>query len=122
MEKELKKTLTVYIAGFVVSVILTLAAYFAVQAHLGSGHRVFSHETLAAIILALAVVQLTVQMFSFLHLGSEAGPRWKLAAFLSTIGLIFIIVVGSIWIMGHLNYNMTPDQVDQYLENAQGGF
>ena len=50
-----------YISGFLYSVILTLTAYYLVV------NDVFSGWTLVFSILALAVVQLAVQLFYFLH-------------------------------------------------------
>lgn len=122
MEKTNEPKLTSYITGFVLSVILTLAAYFVVQIHVNSEHSIISHAILIPTILALAVVQLVIQLIFFLHLGSRSGGRTQLAIFIATIMLVLLIVIGSIWIMDHLNYNMTPDQVNQYMQDQQGGF
>jgi cytochrome o ubiquinol oxidase operon protein cyoD len=105
-----------YIAGFILSIVLTLAAYFAV---VDGG---WSATTILAIILALAVVQLIVQMFFFLHVGAQPGRSWKLTVFGSTLVLVLIIVIGSLWIMNHLNYNMmaNPAQMQQYINDQQG--
>lgn len=115
-------TLTTYIAGYIASVALTIAAYFAVV-HPAYFNLSGSDAILVAI-LALAVVQLVVQLFFFLHLGFVGNERWKMAAFLATVGLVLIIVVGSIWIMSHLNYQMmaSPAEMNQYIQNQQGGF
>jgi len=109
------------IIGFVISIILTLAAYVLVFIHVHAAHELISHAVLIPAILLLAVVQLMVQLVFFVHLGS-GGAGWKWGIFISTLGLVLLIVVGSIWIMDHLNYNMTPAQVDQYLQQGQGGF
>ena len=111
-----KATLQIYLIGFISSIALTLVAYDIVVTGFLAGNQ------LLFAILGLAVAQLIVQLIFFLHLNSESGPRWKLVAFMSTIGLVFIVVVGSIWIMNHLNNNMTPEQVNQYLQDSQGGF
>ncbi len=106
-----------YITGFISSVILTLAAFFVV---LRPGLFHVSSGGVVVIILALAVIQALVQLFFFLHLGEEKGPRWNLVVLLSTFALILILVVGSIWIMGNLNYNMmsmSPSQMDSYMLN-----
>ncbi len=58
------------------------------------------------IILVLAVLQAIVQCICFLHLWREKGLPWNLIMFTSTIGMAFIIIAFSIWIMHHLNYNM----------------
>ncbi len=111
-----KVTLKPYIVGFMASLILTLAAYFAVVGQLLVG------QLLVVVILALAVAQLFVQAFFFLHLGEEIGPRWKLWAFISTLGIVLIVVVGAIWIMGHLNYNMmaSPTEMNKYINSQDG--
>ena len=98
-----------YVVGFVLSLILTFAAYYLVTVQLLSGN------TLLVSILVLAFVQLFVQLWFFLHLGREQKPRWNLIFFLSTAGIIFIVVAGSIWIMSHLNYNMMPHEVEEYV-------
>jgi cytochrome o ubiquinol oxidase subunit IV len=108
-----------YIIGFALSIVLTLAAFFAVVSpasfHLGSG-------AVLVTILVLAVVQLVVQMLFFLHLGSGAGARWRMGVFFATLGLVIIVVLGSLWIMNHLNYNMmmSPTQMQQYINDQQG--
>lgn len=63
-------------------------------------------NTVILIILILAVLQGMAQAIFFLHVLSERGTRWNLFVFASTISIIVVIVVFSIWIMNHLNYNM----------------
>ncbi len=104
-----------YVVGFVLSIIITLTAYFFTTNHLWPSH------TLIFIILGLAVLQLIVQVVFFLHIGR--GTRWKAASFYFTIFVVLIIVVGSIWIMNNLNYNMmnmSPDQTKQYMHDHEG--
>ena|SRR3989344_4851901 len=111
-----------YLLGYIISISLTLGAYIPVRMHFSSAHRVFSHEILIGTILTLAVAQMLVQLIFFLHMGREQKPRWNLAAFLSTVSIVLVIVIGSLWIMGHLNYNMTPQQMNEHLlenENFQ---
>ncbi len=93
-------SLASYITGFVLSVGLTLAAYFSVTRHL------FSGRTLITAIVVLAVVQLIIQLFFFLHLGQESKPRWNLMIFLFMLVVLVTLVFGSLWIMANLNYNM----------------
>jgi cytochrome o ubiquinol oxidase operon protein cyoD len=104
-------TIARYLIGFVLSLILTLAAYVFVT---GGYH---SPWTLAALGV-LAIVQMVVQLMLFLHLGEEAGPRFKLWSFLFMGGSLIIIVIGSIWIIHNMNYNManmTPNEKDSYM-------
>ncbi|MEJ0021845.1 MAG: cytochrome o ubiquinol oxidase subunit IV [Candidatus Doudnabacteria bacterium] len=105
-----------YFLGFVLSAALTLTAFIAVIRHL------LPASNLIFVIMGLALIQLWVQLVFFLHLDYEKGPRWNLAIFISTIGIILIVVVGTLWIMKNLNYNMTPAQVDKYIQDQAGGF
>ncbi len=107
-------TLRKYVIGFVGSVVLTLAAYA-----LASHHSV-SRGTIIALLVLLALAQFAVQLIYFLHLDSETKPRWKLAVLGFMIGIVLIIVFGSIWIMNNLNYRMTPQQQEQYMKSQVG--
>jgi cytochrome o ubiquinol oxidase operon protein cyoD len=60
-----------------------------------------------------------VQLIFFLHIGEERGGRWKLLTFVFVLMTLGIIVVGSIWIMNNLNYNMSPAQVMKYIKDQR---
>lgn len=114
------KQLWSYITGFTLSIILTGVAFFLVNLHVNSGHLLISHSLLTWAILTLAFCQLLVQLMFFLHLGQGPNSRWNLVMIASTVGIIFIVIAGSIWIMNHLNYNMTPIEMNQYLIDQEG--
>jgi cytochrome o ubiquinol oxidase operon protein cyoD len=104
-----------YVTGFVSSIILTLVAYILVINHILSG------TGLVAVIVGLAIVQLFVQLFFFLHVGNEAKPRWNLMALLFAGTVVIIVVFGSLWIMNNLNYNMMHDMdVKTYMHDHEG--
>jgi cytochrome o ubiquinol oxidase operon protein cyoD len=109
-------TLKTYVTGFGCSIVLTLAAYLLVI------HQLFSRQILIALVIGLALVQFIVQLLFFLHLGTETKPRWKLFVFLFMVMVVAILVFGSLWIMSNLNYRMTPDQINAYMNNQGGGF
>ncbi|MBI5004305.1 cytochrome o ubiquinol oxidase subunit IV [Candidatus Kaiserbacteria bacterium] len=111
-------SLVSYIIGFVISIVLTLAAYFIVQQHVSSLHETFSHSFITFAVVGFALLQLLVQLIFFLHLGRDAKPHWNLIVFVYAFLLLLIIVVGSLWVMHHLNYNMMlmpPAEVDAYM-------
>jgi len=97
-------TLKSYWLGFILSIGLTLAAYWAVVGKLIAG------KILIGTLLALALAQTVVQLVLFLHLGQESKPRWNLLVFLFMLSVLLILVFGSLWIMYHLNYNMMPTE------------
>lgn len=119
IDAELRTEKTHYIIGFTGAAILTLVAYFSVTGEW------FSATQTAAFVLTLAVLQLFVQSYYFLHLGSESKPRWKSWTYLYTMIMMLIVVVGSLWVMYNLNYRMgmTGDQMNEYmLEQNKKGF
>jgi cytochrome o ubiquinol oxidase subunit IV len=109
-------TLKTYVGGYVASIVLTVAAYLVVSRHLLSGN-----NRLIAAVAALALVQFLVQLVFFLRLGRETKPRWKLLVFGFMVGVVGILVFGSLWIMSNLNYRMTPSQMNQYMKDQSGG-
>jgi len=115
-----KGLLKSYIIGFVLSIILTLCAYLPVVYHVNSHHENLSHITILFIILPLAFVQLFVQLLFFLHLGQEEKPRWKLSMLVSFFSIVLIVIVASIWIMQHLNYNMSFIQFNNLMKYGEG--
>lgn len=107
-----------YIIGFGLSLLLTIGAFSIVMQQLMFGWM------LVAFITAFAVAQLLVQLVFFLHVGRGAGARWNIIALLFMIMVVFIIVVGSLWIMRNLDYNMMPShEMEEYMvEQNQKGF
>jgi cytochrome o ubiquinol oxidase operon protein cyoD len=115
MERSNQSRLTSYVTGFVSSIILTLFAYILVVNHILSG------TGLVAAIVGLAIIQLFVQLFFFLHVGDESKPRWNLMALLFAAMVVVIVVFGSLWIMNNLNYNMMRNlDVKTYMHDHEG--
>ncbi len=104
-----------YVIGFVLSVVTTLVAYFlVVTGSLPAWSAVY-------VVMAIAVVQLIVQVMYFLHIGR--GSKWKLRTFIFTLIVVIIIVAGSVWIMENLNYNMmdmSPHEQQKYMNEHEG--
>lgn len=111
-------TVMPYVAGFISAIVLTLLAYFIVTMEL------VASDMAKWMIMGLAVVQLMVQLVFFLHLGRDKKSRWNVASFYFMLIVLLIVVIGSLWIMENLNYNMmTPDQMNEYmLKESSKGF
>jgi cytochrome o ubiquinol oxidase operon protein cyoD len=91
-----------YVVGFLLSLVFTIIPYYLVVGHVVSGN------ALVATILGFAVLQMVIQIVFFLHLGREPKPHWNLAFFISTVGIILVVVGGSLVIIHNLHYNMAP--------------
>ncbi len=98
-------TMTPYVIGFVLSLVFTVVPYYLVV------QKSFGARTVLTAIIVFAVLQMAIQLFFFLHLGREKKPHFNSFFLISTLGIIVFVVVGSIWIMNHLHYNMMPMDV-----------
>ena len=104
-------TLPRYTIGFVLSLLLTIVAYYYVVAR-------GDNPLLLIVLAALAIVQMIVQLVFFLHLGEEAGSRYKLMSFAFMVVVLGIVVIGSLWIMVNMNQNMmhmSPSEKTNYM-------
>jgi cytochrome o ubiquinol oxidase operon protein cyoD len=110
----IKGSVVGYVAGFGLSLLLTLVAFFLV-AHRNSKPDVFTHRFLMVSIVALAIVQLFVQLLFFLHLDRESKPRWNLLVAGFAAMVVLILVAGSLWIMNNLNYHHEATPSDKYI-------
>lgn len=97
-----------YLIGFVLSVVLTAIPFWLVMT--GSPD---SRQLIAVAITTLAIVQIFVHMIYFLHMNARLEGGWSLLALLFTLILVVIALVGSLWVMYHLNVNMMPGQMGQ---------
>ncbi len=90
------------VIGFLVSVLLTLIAYW-----IAAGHFLRPWLFLPAI-AGLGTLQTFVQLVCFLHLGIEEKPRWNLAMFCFMLLVVVVVIGGSLWIITNLDYRMMP--------------
>jgi len=89
-----------YILGLVLSIVLTVIPFALVM----SG-ALASNITLI-IILLCAVAQVFVQLIFFLHMNNSSEQIWNTTSAVLIVLIVAIVVLGSVWIMQHLNHNM----------------
>lgn len=108
-----KRAYIAYVLGFAFSALLTLEAYIM------AANGIFNGTKLIMALIFLAITQLVVQLVFFLHIGQETKPRWNFIFLLNTIAIICMVVIGSLWIMYHLNYRMMPSEINNYLMDQE---
>lgn len=118
-EQQSHGNLRSYTIGFLLSLALTLEAYLLVV------HHTFSAVGLTITVLILAIVQLLVQLFFFLHLDRSVRAPWNIIIFMFMGMIVSIVVFGSLWIMHNLNYQMknrmqSPGQSKKYMKDNEG--
>jgi len=92
-----------YLTGFVLSVILTAIPFWLVM-----GDVLKDTFMTGIVIMAFAAVQIVVHMIYFLHMNTKSEGGWTFMALAFTLTLVVITLVGSIWVMYHLDQNMMP--------------
>jgi len=96
-----QKKLGIYIVGFITCSILTLISFWTVM----SGQ--FTKWEMFIIIYAAAFIQFFVQLLCFLRLNTQTKQgRTNVMSIIFTGVILTSIIIGSLWIMWNLHYNM----------------
>lgn len=93
-----------YFIGYVSAMLLTAAAFWLAKSPL------LTPSSCAAAVVVLAVAQMLVHLIFFLHINTAPEQKTNILAFVLTMVIITLVVVGSMWIMAHLSHNMMPLQ------------
>ncbi len=91
-----------YLVGFTLSVILTAIPFALVMMHL------LAVSAVVPVVIGLGLIQIVVHLVYFLHMNTSSSQLWNNAAFGFAIVIVGILVIGSLWIMYHMNMNMMP--------------
>ena len=59
-------------------------------------------------LVVLAIAQMGVHLVFFLHITSGPDNTNNVLALAFGVMIVFLVMVGTIWIMGHMNANMGP--------------
>lgn len=81
------------IIGFILSIVLTLISLWAVM------NKVTTNAGLVTLIMLLAVVQIAIQLFFFMHVTESKGKPWHVWLLGLGFAMTAAVVAGSIWIM-----------------------
>jgi cytochrome o ubiquinol oxidase subunit IV len=91
-----------YTAGLCLAVLLTIASFVVAQTNL-----LWSPGVPVGLIV-LAFAQIGIHLVFFLHLGSGPDNTNNIIALAFGLLIVFLVIVGSCWIIANLNANMMP--------------
>lgn len=89
-----------YVIGLILSIVLTVIPFSMLM------FGAFSGVVTTAVILICLVAQVLVQLVFFLHMNGSSEQMWNTVSGVFIVLIVLIVVLGSIWIMQHLNHNM----------------
>jgi len=91
-----------YVAGLALAVLLTATSFFI------AGTDLIWQPSIPVAIIVLAIAQMGVHLVFFLHITTGADNTNNVMALAFGLLIVFLVIGGSLWIMGHLNQNMMP--------------
>ena len=89
-----------YVIGFVLAALLTAASFYAAASGL------IWAPGIPVALIALAVAQMGVHLVFFLHVTSGPDNTNNVLALAFGVLIVGLVLVGSIWIMSHLDHNL----------------
>jgi len=103
----IKSNIYSYLFGFFYSVFLSFIPFFLIEKKIiVLDSKIYTN----LIILFCCCLQIFLQIYYFLHLKDFMGNFWNIIFLLFTFIIIFIIIIGSTWIMYNLHYNVMIHQ------------
>jgi cytochrome o ubiquinol oxidase operon protein cyoD len=90
------------LVGLGLSILLTVVAFFV------SGTSLVWEPSIPVALMVLAVAQMGVHLVFFLHITSGPESYNNILALAFGVLIVFLVIIGSLWIMSNLNHNMMP--------------
>ena len=95
-----------YLIGLGLSILLTATSFFI------AGTDLVWQPSIPVALIVLAIAQMGVHLVFFLHITTGPDNTNNVLALAFGLLVVFLVVGGTVWIMGHLNANMPPmDQI-----------
>ena len=99
-EREATANYLSYTVGLGLAVLLTIASFVVAQTNL------LWPPGIAVGLIVLAFAQIGVHLVFFLHLGTGPDHTNNVVALAFGVLIVFLIIIGSVWIIANLNWNM----------------
>jgi len=99
---EITEGIVGYLIGLGLAVLLTAVSFFI------AGTSLVWHPSIPIALVVLAVAQIGVHLVFFLHITTGPDNVNNVLALAFGVLIVFLLMVGSLWIMSNLSQNMTP--------------
>jgi cytochrome o ubiquinol oxidase subunit IV len=99
---EISEGIQGYLIGLGLAVLLTAVSFFI------AGTSLVWHPSIPIALVVLAVAQIGVHLVFFLHITTGPDNVNNVLALAFGVLIVFLLIVGSLWIMSNLNQNMGP--------------
>jgi cytochrome o ubiquinol oxidase subunit IV len=99
---EIAEGIRGYVIGLALATLITVVAFFI------SGTSLVWQPSIPVALIVLAIAQIGVHLVFFLHITTGAESLNNVLALAFGLLIVFLLIVGSLWIMTNLNHNMMP--------------
>lgn len=99
-----------YVIGLALALILTGVSFWAASTSSLWG------PGIAVGLVVLAIAQMGVHLVFFLHITSGPDNTNNVLALAFGVLIVFLVMIGTIWIMTHMDANMMPDPAQMNLQ------
>jgi cytochrome o ubiquinol oxidase operon protein cyoD len=97
-----------YLIGLGLATLLTIVSFFIARTTL------VWQPSIPVALAVLAIAQMGVHLVFFLHITTGPDNLNNVLALAFGVLIVFLLIVGSLWIMANMNHNMMPmDQIIQ---------
>ena len=100
--QEIAEGIRSYLIGLGLATLITVVAFYI------SGTSLVWQPSIPIALIVLAIAQMGVHIVFFLHITTGPESYNNVLALAFGVLIVFLLVVGSLWIMTHLNHNMMP--------------
>ena len=100
--REIAEGVRGYLVGLGLATLITVVAFFI------SGTSLVWQPSIPIALVVLAIAQMGVHLVFFLHITTGAESLNNVLALMFGLLIVTLLIVGSLWIMTHLNHNMMP--------------
>ena len=100
--QDIAEGLRSYLIGLGLASLITAVAFFVSQTTL------VWQPSIPIALAVLAVAQMGVHLVFFLHITTGPDHLNNVLALAFGVLIVLLLIVGSLWIMSHLNHNMMP--------------
>ena len=99
---EVAEGLIGYVVGLILATLLTAVSFFVSQTTL------VWQPSIPVALSVLAAAQIGIHLVFFLHITTGPDNVNNVLALAFGVLIVLLVIVGSVWIMYHLNQNMMP--------------
>jgi cytochrome o ubiquinol oxidase subunit IV len=98
--REIAEGIRGYLIGLGLATLITIVAFFVSRTSL------VWQPSIPIALMVLAIAQMGVHLVFFLHITTGPESFNNVLALAFGVLIVFLLIVGSLWIMTHLNHNM----------------